>query len=192
MPAKKRVTTEPLINKIPRSKEEDHVPDAEKMRLFESAGLLEKVKQREAELAMNTTPSEYVWQAVFMSLPFSFLLATFDVTVKLQYSEPWSYQGLLLRGLKAIPALIPFIYITNRYKTSTLVQYLMAAASLLVGSFLLYTMNHTPSLGQMMRAPGLATLWVYFVVQLNLTPAVLTLLMTAFYWYFGLKSPLHK
>ncbi|KAL0091315.1 hypothetical protein J3Q64DRAFT_1807264 [Phycomyces blakesleeanus] len=187
--AKKQVS-EPLINRIPHHPQNDNVPEAEKMRLFESTGLLQKVKQREAELAkQHTTSTEYLWQAIFMSIPFAFLLGTFDITVKVQFSEPWTYSGLLIKSLKSIPALIPFIYLTNRYKSSNITQTIMATSSVVVGSFLLYTMHHSPSLGQMMRAPGLATIWVYFVVQLNLLPAVISLLISATYWYFGLRKP---
>lgn len=67
-------------------------------------------------------------------------------------------------------------------------QTVMALCSILVGSFLMYTLRHSPSLGQMMRAPGLATVWVYFVVQLDLLPAVITLAAVGIYYYFGLRK----
>jgi hypothetical protein len=85
-------------------------------------------------------------------------------------------------------ALAPFIYITNRHKSKRMTQALMAVGSALVGSFLMYTLRHSPSLGQMMRAPGLATVWVYFIIQLDLIPAVLTLALVASYYYFGLRK----
>lgn len=84
-------------------------------------------------------------------------------------------------------ALAPFIYLTNRYKSTRLTQVLMAFGSAIVGSFLMYTLRHSPSLGQMMRAPGLATVWIYFIVQLDLIPATVTLTLVALYWYFGLR-----
>lgn len=86
-----------------------------------------------------------------------------------------------------IIALAPFIYLTNRYKSNKSTQVLMSIGSTLVGSFLLYTLRHSPSLGQMMRAPGLATVWIYFIVQLDLLPATLTLALVGLYWYFGLR-----
>ena len=85
-------------------------------------------------------------------------------------------------------ALFPLIYLTNRHKSKKWVQFVMAVGSALVGSFLLYTLQHTPSLGQMARAPGLATIWIYFVVQLDLIPALVTLILVGLYWYFGLKK----
>ncbi|KAG2223421.1 hypothetical protein INT45_001727, partial [Circinella minor] len=179
---------EPLINQVPSGPVDD-IPDDEKARMMQQSGLLQQVKKREAELKQEEmTTSVYVWQALFMSIPFGFLLGAFDVTVRVQYSEPWSYTDLALRSIKAAPALFPLIYLTNRHKSKKWVQLLMAMGSAVVGSFLLYTLQNTPSLGQMARAPGLATIWIYFVVQLDLVPALVTLILVGLYWYFGLKT----
>ncbi|CAO3590721.1 unnamed protein product [Absidia cylindrospora] len=93
-----------------------------------------------------------------------------------------------MKTVKSAPALCPFIYLTNRHKASYWTQGIMTSGSLFVGAFLLYTLQHSPSLGQMLRAPGLATIWVYFIVQLDLLPAVTSLLLVAAYWYFGLQK----
>ncbi|KAI8384437.1 uncharacterized protein BYT42DRAFT_592692 [Radiomyces spectabilis] len=182
---------EPLINRIPKQKKQDDVPDDEKLRLIEQTGLLQKVKQREAELAAQhnqASTAEYIWQAIFLSIPFGFLVATFDVTVKVQFSEPWTYYGLMMKAVKSAPVLCPFIYLTNRYKNKKWMQAAMTCGSMFVGSLLLYTLTHSPSLGQMLRAPGLATIWIYFIVQLDLLPATATLVMVGLYWYFGLNK----
>lgn len=84
-------------------------------------------------------------------------------------------------------ALAPLIYLSNRYKTGRTAQTLMAIGSAVIGSFLMYTLRHSPSLGQMMRAPGLATVWIYFIVQLDLIPATVTLALVGLYYYFGLQ-----
>ncbi|CAO3641355.1 unnamed protein product [Mucor fragilis] len=185
---KGKASKEPLISKIP-AQPSDGIPDAEKLRLIDQTGLMKKVKQRESELMVKkqATTAEYIWQAIFLSIPFGFLMATFDVTVKVQYSEPWNYAGIVTKCAKSAPALAPFIYLTNRYKSTRLAQVLMAFGSAIVGSFLMYTLRHSPSLGQMMRAPGLATVWIYFIVQLDLIPATATLTLVALYWYFGLR-----
>lgn len=102
----KPAVTEPLINRIPdrKKKQDDDISDAEKFRLMEQTGLLHKVKKREAELkAERTSTAVYFWQALFMSIPFGFLLGTFEVTVKVQYSEPWSYGDIPVRALKSVP-----------------------------------------------------------------------------------------
>lgn len=74
------------------------------MRLMQQAGLLDKVKKREAEIAAeNIGTAVYIWQAIFMCIPFGLLVGAFDVTVKVQYSEPWNYTELLIRSCKAMP-----------------------------------------------------------------------------------------
>lgn len=101
---KGRATKEPLISKIP-TQANDGIPDDEKLRLIDQTGLMKKVKQREQELMVKkqATTAEYVWQAIFLSIPFGFLMATLDVTVKVQFSEPWSYAGMLLKCIKSAP-----------------------------------------------------------------------------------------
>ncbi|KAI8331985.1 hypothetical protein EDC96DRAFT_31000 [Choanephora cucurbitarum] len=187
---KKKGPSQPLIDKIPTNKKsnKDDIPDDEKLRLIDQTGLLQKVKQREQEIEQqSTTTAEYVWQAIFLSIPFAFLMGTFDVTVKVQYNEPWDYAGLLTRCVKSAPALAPIIYLTNRYKAKRSTQFLMSLGSVFLGSLLMYTLHRSPSLGQMMRAPGLATIWIYFIVQLDLLPAVITLGIVFAYWFFGLR-----
>lgn len=99
----------PLINKIPTSNSSsskgDNIPDAEKLRLIDQTGLMRKVKQRENELLVKqqASTSEYIWQAIFLSIPFGFLMATFDVTVKVQFSEPWDYAGIVTKCAKSAP-----------------------------------------------------------------------------------------
>ena len=100
---------EPLINKIPSAPVDD-IPDDEKARIMQQSGLLQQVKKREAEIKQEQemTTSVYVWQALFMCIPFGFLLGAFDVTVRVQYSEPWSYPELALRSIKAAPGRLFF------------------------------------------------------------------------------------
>ena len=95
----------PLIKRIPKQPgSSDDVPEDEKFRLMQQAGLMEKVKAREAELAQEQmSTSVFLWQALFLSVPFGFLLGAFDVTVKVQYSEPWTYHELIVRSLKSTP-----------------------------------------------------------------------------------------
>lgn len=118
----KKATQPPLISKIPTTKPSgDDIPDAEKFRLIDQTGLMKKVKQRESELLVKkqTTTAEYIWQAIFLSIPFGFLLATFDVTVKVQFSEPWDYAGIIVKCMKSAPgkflSILFCFYISNSF-----------------------------------------------------------------------------
>jgi hypothetical protein len=101
---KRKAKQTPLINKIP-TQSQDGIPDDEKLRLIDQTGLMQKVKKREAELMVKKQAStaEYIWQAIFLSIPFGFLMATFDVTVKVQYSETWDYAGIVVKCAKSAP-----------------------------------------------------------------------------------------
>jgi hypothetical protein len=110
----------PLINKIPTnsSSSSNDIPDAEKLRLIDQSGLMKKVKQRESELLVKkqqaaTSTSEYIWQAIFLSIPFGFLMATFDVTVKVQFSEPWNYAGIVAKCATSAPGSVSFFLISD-------------------------------------------------------------------------------
>ncbi|KAI8576637.1 hypothetical protein K450DRAFT_159068, partial [Umbelopsis ramanniana AG] len=161
------------------------ISDTDKWNIIEQSGVLKQVATTSSmEEDSDATTLDFALQAIFLALPFSFLFATFEVTVQVQYSEPWSYGQLPWRMLHVLPALIPLIYITNRYKATRTMQALMAISSLVVGAFLLYTVHKSPSMGQMLRAPGLATIWIYLIVQLDLTPAVATLAIVGVYYYY--------
>lgn len=99
---KAKYSNEPLVKKIPTRQSKDEIPDDEKLRLIDQTGLLKKVKAREEEEEQTST-AEYIWQAIFLSIPFAFLVATFDVSVKVQYSEPWGYYGMFLKCIKSAP-----------------------------------------------------------------------------------------
>lgn len=109
---KARYSKEPLVKKIPtqqKSSSADDIPDDEKLRLIDQSGLMQKVETREAEIAAEqeeTSTGEYIWQAIFLSIPFAFLMGTFDISVKVQYSEPWSYYGMFLKCAKSAPGKI--------------------------------------------------------------------------------------
>ncbi|KAI8329447.1 hypothetical protein BC941DRAFT_362710 [Chlamydoabsidia padenii] len=184
---------EPLVKRIPTKKPSEAFPTQEEFIQQKAGGLFEQAKRREAELnrqqqLQQISTAQYIWQAIFLSIPFGLLLSAFDVTVKVQFDEPWDYSNLFFKAVKSVPALCPLIYITNRHKSSLWAQGLMTVGSLFVGAFLLYTLQHSPSLGQMLRAPGLATIWVYLIVQLDLAPALMSLLVVGAYWYFGLQQ----
>lgn len=102
---KTKINKEPLVNKIPSNN--DNIPEEEKMRLLNQTGLLQKVKKREEELKQQkqepATTAEHIYMAIFLSIPFAILLATFDVVVKVQYFENWSYTGMALKAIKSAP-----------------------------------------------------------------------------------------
>ncbi len=78
-----------------------------------------------------------------------------------------------------------FVYFTNKYVEKYWIQLSMFFGSLICGSCLIYIVNKSSYFGVMRRCPPLATLWVYFVMQLKLIPSVLSLIMVFLYFKFG-------
>ncbi|OZJ06693.1 hypothetical protein BZG36_00323 [Bifiguratus adelaidae] len=178
------------------AKGQHEIPESEQIRLIQESGVLKGIPRADANNATfihqeplrDPSGWEYFFQALFLTIPFATLLATFDVVVKVQYAEPWTGREFAFKGLRSFPSLLMIIYITNRYKSNRLVQATMTIIASICGTYLLFNIFKAPSLGVMLRSPGLATLWIYFVVQLDLIPATLTLAVAGAYWYFGLRD----
>lgn len=100
---------ESLVKRIPTKKASEAFPPTQEEFIQQKAGgLFEQAKRREAELQRQQTivpisTAQYIWQAIFLSIPFGLLLSAFDVTVKVQFDEPWDYQSLFLKAVKAAP-----------------------------------------------------------------------------------------
>jgi hypothetical protein len=100
---------ESLVKRIPTKKASEVFPPTQEEFIQQKAGgLFEQAKRREAELKRQQTivpisTAQYIWQAIFLSIPFGLLLSAFDVTVKVQFDEPWDYQSLFLKTVKAAP-----------------------------------------------------------------------------------------
>jgi len=92
------------------------------------------------------------------------------------------------RMIPGVPILSIFIFYTTRYKQRRRMQFFFFLLSILVGSRMIYIINHASWLTNLQQCPPLATIWIYTIVQLDLGPAVAALAMTAgFVWWEGLK-----
>lgn len=103
--SRKQQNKEPLIKQIPKPKGKDDISDTDKWKIIEQSGVLKQAaaSSKPNEQDQDATTLDYALQAVFLALPFSFLFATFEVTVQVQYSEPWSYGQLGWRMLHVLP-----------------------------------------------------------------------------------------
>jgi hypothetical protein len=103
--SRKQQNKQPLIKQIPRQAADDDISDTDKWRIIEQSGVLKNAATQSTanEVDQDSNTLDYVLQAVFLAFPFSFLFATFEVTVQVQYSEPWSYRQLGWRMLHVLP-----------------------------------------------------------------------------------------
>ncbi|CAO3590722.1 unnamed protein product [Absidia cylindrospora] len=85
------MANEPLVKRIPTKKPlSSSTPTQDEFIQQKAGGLFEQAKLREAELKRQAqqqliSTAQYIWQAIFLSIPFGLLLAAFDVTVKVQF-----------------------------------------------------------------------------------------------------------
>ncbi|KAH6575178.1 hypothetical protein BASA50_007535 [Batrachochytrium salamandrivorans] len=123
--------------------------------------------------------------AVLMSFPMIMFHLTLDYVVHFQYGflSDFTVMHVLSRELPLVPALTVFIYVTGLYKHLKVVQWLLAAAALIVGNMLIYYTTVDETFGAMLKAPGLSVVWVYLVIQMDILPAMVSLLGSLIYYH---------
>ncbi|KAI9829535.1 MAG: hypothetical protein M1826_005580 [Phylliscum demangeonii] len=118
--------------------------------------------------------------ALFLSSTLSTLHLTLDVLVHQQYRQTieWRMISFLLFTL---------VYLVRRHTRYRRLQPLFFfACSVLAGCWLIDATNVAPYFAVMKRAPPLGTLWVWAVLEMDLMPALASLVVAvAFFWWGG-------
>ncbi|KAL4241584.1 hypothetical protein ABKN59_000170 [Abortiporus biennis] len=172
------------------------IPEAEQWRIIKDSGILNAVRdpaesskaKEEEEEPIFSPLAEEVFSAIALIIPHSFLLLMMDILVHYQYGRKPLYGVLAERMITSVPILSIFVFYTARYKARRAMQALLFALALGVGSRLVWIINNAPMRTNIIQAPPLATVWVYTVVQLDLLPATVSLIVV-FCWvkYMKLK-----
>lgn len=89
-------------------------------------------------------------------------------------------------------AILIMVYFSNKSKNSKFTQAAMFVISTICGCYFLHTMFRSPAMGIMLRSPGVITILVYCIVQLNLLPAVISLALCGLYYQFGNVKYSHR
>ena len=55
-------------------------------------------------------------------------------------------------------------------------HYLFGVAAATAGGYLVYISTEVETFGAMQKGPGLAIIWIYLIMQMNLLPSLLSLL----------------
>ncbi|CAG8472474.1 23279_t:CDS:2 [Cetraspora pellucida] len=152
-----------MVNSIQKRKKDkpqneviDDIPEEEKLRLIKSTGLFNTLKGAERERSEQIDqddPTNYgfTFQAFIYTIPLCAVYSMMDILVHKQYNQDVAFIPFSTRVIKISPS------------------------SILCGCHLIWVINKANYYGVMRRCPSLATLWVYFVVQLRLVPAALSL-----------------
>ncbi|KAK4119606.1 hypothetical protein N657DRAFT_249967 [Parathielavia appendiculata] len=161
----------------------------------------QKNADRDKDNEVGLPPSvERVMETLLWSVSLAMLHFTFDVLVQHQYSidrivwpNIWMRfcQALLVFGLlvyvlhphAANPQLIPGLSAQSQFAVR---QALFFTASIVAGCYLIHITNTYGYLAVMKQAPPIGCLWVWFVIELELPWAVLSLTAAGtFLWQKG-------
>ncbi|KAK3825307.1 MAG: hypothetical protein J3Q66DRAFT_278157, partial [Benniella sp.] len=168
----------------------DHL-EVEQWRIITESGIMDQVNARDAKAARTRRETDdeldrdYVFEGIFFSIPTACLFIVMDILVHRQYGETYTGGDVLRKVIKIFPAVLIMVYFSNKHKTGKFTQAAMFVVSTICGCYFLHTMFRSPALGIMLRAPGIITILVYCIVQLNLLPAVISLALCGLYYQFG-------
>jgi len=170
------------------------IPKEEQWRLVKESGVLNAAPLSTSKSTPLTEDesvgglAEEILDAMMFIIPINFLLLMMEILIHYQYGRHPTLKALVDRTLQSAPILSIFIFYTTRYKQHRRTQFLLFLLGSFVGSRLIYLLNHGSWLVNMRQCPPLVTIWVYAIVQLELGPAVLNLIVVGiFIWWKGLN-----
>ncbi|KAF9582910.1 hypothetical protein BGW38_010600 [Lunasporangiospora selenospora] len=175
---------------------QEDIEDSEKWRLIKESGILGKVPRSSTLKAKYIQDEEehddddelerdYIFEGIFFSIPTASLFIVMDILVHRQFGEGYALNQIVTKLAKVFPAVLLMVYFSNKFKSSKFTQVAMFSAATACGCYFLHTMFRSPALGIMRRAPGVITILVYCIVQLNLLPALICLAICGLYYRFG-------
>ncbi|KAI0352693.1 hypothetical protein OH77DRAFT_1591825 [Trametes cingulata] len=180
------------------------IPEEEQWRIINETGILKQVpsstsakksgqaEEDEEDRDYEISPlADEIFRALYLVIPMSFMLLLMEILVHYQYGRRPSYEALWDRMLPGVPIIAVFVFYTNRYKADKRMQAALFWLSCIAGMRMVWLLNRGNWLTVMKQSPPIATAWIYAIVQLNLGPAVLSLLAAWFYlWYNDFKLTL--
>ncbi|KAG2369891.1 hypothetical protein BDR07DRAFT_1387308 [Suillus spraguei] len=190
--AKKRQTTQGA-QATQAQKPLVEISEDEQWRLIEQTGVLRKISdtQKPEKTTDNVEPlslADEIFNAVVFIVPLTFFLIMMDILIHQQYARQPTAGEIAGRLLTNFPILSIFVFYTTRHKANPRTQLALFVLSLGVGPRMIWLINRGSWLVNMRQCPQFATIWLYTVVQLNLSWALLTLVIIgAWAWYTGMK-----
>ncbi|GJJ70747.1 hypothetical protein EMPS_03097 [Entomortierella parvispora] len=180
----------------------DDIPDPEKWRIIRESGIMDQVQASDKQQAsrdsrrsrrhghQGATEDEdanrdFIFEGIFFSIPTTCLFVVMDILVHRQFGEAYGGGDIFRKVVKVFPAILFMVYFSNKAKKHPVTQGSMFIVSTLCGCYFLHTMFRSPAMGIMLRAPGIITILVYCIVQLNLLPAMISLAICGLYYKYG-------
>ncbi|OAV94837.1 hypothetical protein PTTG_00754 [Puccinia triticina 1-1 BBBD Race 1] len=139
---------------------------------------------------IDTLPlwADRAFDTFLWSIPFMTVFVCLDVAIHAQYGQPLKVWSELSRMGNVYPSALFLIHYTLHYHEQVLANLLLFGLSTIGGSYMVYIMNRLSYLLVMRRVPPLGALWIYAVVRMHLSHAVLSLLLVALWaWVMNLS-----
>ncbi|RKF83435.1 putative deacetylase-like protein [Golovinomyces cichoracearum] len=128
-------------------------------------------------------------EATLWTITFTMLHSTLDLLVTHQYATEIDWLQILWRAFKAFPIILLLVYSFHPHPTSSIFlpkfplrfhhmlhQTGFFLVSIAAGSYLIHATNMHPYYAIMKQVPPIGCLWVWSVVELEIIPAVSSLL----------------
>ncbi|KAI9768191.1 MAG: hypothetical protein M1840_005021 [Geoglossum simile] len=156
--------------------------------------LFKLADERRAELAQGTAPAGAAdldepigrfGEAVVYTVTMAMLHFTLDVLVYNQYGEKINWATIFSRTAQSIPVILALVYALHRQADRVIAQAFFFALSTLSGCYLIHATNAWAYLAVMKRASPLGTLWVWSVIELRPSLALLSLCLAGAFLRWG-------
>ncbi|TQS36954.1 hypothetical protein Golomagni_02590 [Golovinomyces magnicellulatus] len=147
-------------------------------------------------------PLGRIAEATLWTITFTMLHSTLDLLVTHQYAVGIDWLEILWRAFKAFPIIFLLVYSFHPHPTPSILlptfplrfhhilhQACFFLVSFAAGSYLIHATNMHPYYAVMKQVPPIGCLWVWSVVELEIIPAVSSLLCCCIILKTGGYSP---
>jgi len=122
------------------------------------------------------------------TVPFLFLFVAMDVAVHAQYGQPMQFLQEVKRLANFGPGFFLIALVSLQPPIPRLLTPLLFLLSAVCGAMLIWTINHAGYLAVMRQAPGFGVVWIWGIVQLDLSYAIANLAVVGGWaWWKGEK-----
>lgn len=188
-----------ILDRIPLQRASDHQVDRtlpnRKPLLEFSSHELDPLSQPSSSLPpdddrQDTLPLwvDRAFDTFLWSIPFNTVFICLDVAIHAQYGQPVSFLSELGRLKHVYPSSVFVIHYSVHHSEELVAKLLLFSLSTIGGSYMVYVMNRLSYLLVMKRVPPLGALWIFAVVRMHLSHAVVSLLLVALWcWVMDLS-----
>lgn len=153
------------------------ISDSEQRRIIEQSGVMRQVPARNQPQSADS----YLITAALVLIYAVLQVAVYmqfgkDVSLSLQNEQ---FIELLKRTLGASPAVFCIVYFAHKHTKNQWMQFTLLLVSIVFGVYNLSLMTRIGATYQsLMMSPGLGTVWTYSLMEMRLSYAVVSLLVT--------------